>query len=222
MIMLCAAPALANSRPNHGDDMSARPDNFHGLHIRKWYEFWDETHAIETGRLADGAAVIKLVVAATVLNPHAGTYVPSFDSVIASSRALGAEFARRFRTRLGNTAVESYGKAALVGINGEYEHGNAFLTTEFADPIRAAVGGGKAWIPSTGKRGVPGTCIDIPLAHKDALYVRSHYDTVSATFADSPAADEIVVAVAIATRGRLHARLGGLKAADITGVDGLR
>ena len=109
-----------------------------------------------------------------------------------------------------------------MGDLGEYEHGNAFLTTEFANPIREAVGGGAAWIPSTGKRGAIGTSIDIPLAHKDALYVRSHYDTITASFCDAPAPHEVVIIVAVATRGRLHARLGGLSADDIEGKDGLR
>lgn len=202
--------------------MTVRPANFHGLHIRKWYAFREETLALETGPLADGEPVVKLVIAATVANPHAGQFVEAFDSVIQRSGALGREFGRRFRVALGDTAVQSYGKAAVVGVQGEYEHGNALLTTEFAEPIREALGGGKAWIPSTGKRGGPGVTIDIPLAHKDALYVRSHYDTISVSFTDSPAPDEILVAVAVATRGRLHARLGGIKAQEIVGNDGLR
>jgi hypothetical protein len=202
--------------------MTARPANFHGLHVRKWYEFREETLALETGPLADGEPVVKLVIAATVANPNAGRFVDTFDSVMQSSGPLGREFGRRFRAALGDARVQSYGKAALVGVHGEYEHGNALLTTEFADPIREALGGGKAWIPSTGKRAGPGATIDIPLAHKDALYVRSHYDTISVSFTDSPAPDEILVAVAVATRGRLHARLGGIKAHEIVGKDGLR
>ncbi|TWB43960.1 amino acid synthesis family protein [Nitrospirillum pindoramense] len=202
--------------------MSSRPANFHGLHIRKWYEFQEETLAIETGPLADGEPVVKLVVAAAIANPNAGRFVASFDEVIAASEHLGIEFARRLTARLGGRPVQSYGKAALVGVNGEYEHGNAFLTTAFAEPIREAVGGGKAWVPSTGKRGGPGTEIDIPLAHKDALYVRSHYDTISVTFTDSPGPDEVVIAMAVATRGRLHARLGGIPVDEIIGEDGLR
>ena len=87
--------------------------------------------------------------------------------------------------------------------------------------VREALGGGKSWFPSTGKRAAPGASLDIPLAHKDALYVRSHYDTVSVTFTDSPGPNEVLVAVAVATRGRLHARLGGLKADEIVGTDGL-
>jgi hypothetical protein len=202
--------------------METRPANFHGLHVRKWYEFLEDTLALESGPLADGSSLVKFVVAAAIANPHAGRFVKGFDDVIASSRELGVEFGRRFQRVLANAKVESYGKAALVGTNGEYEHGNAFLTTAFADPIRAALGGGKAWIPSTGKRAGPGATIDIPLAHKDALYVRSHYDTISVTFTDAPGPDEVVIAMAVATRGRLHARLGGPRTADIIGQDGLR
>ncbi|MEP7310966.1 MAG: amino acid synthesis family protein [Pseudomonadota bacterium] len=201
--------------------MHTRPVNFHGLHVRKWYEFREETLALESGPLADGSSLMKLVIAAAIANPHAGRYVERFDEVIASSRELGIEFGRRFQRALANAKVESYGKAALVGANGEYEHGNAFLTSDFADPVRAALGGGKAWIPSTGKRGGPGTGIDIPLAHKDALYVRSHYDTISVTFTDAPGPDEVLIMMAVATRGRLHARLGGPSTADIIGQDGL-
>lgn len=202
--------------------MPALPANFHGLHIRKWYEIREETLALETGPLADGEPLAKIVIAAAIHNPHAGSYVEAFDEVIERSRHLGEEFGKRLRAAAGHTAVQSYGKAALVGSNGEYEHGNAFLTNTFADPVREALGGGKAWIPSTGKRGGLGATIDIPLAHKDALYVRSHYDTFTVMFTDAPGPHEVVIAVAIATRGRLHARLGGPRAADIIGKDGLR
>ena len=98
---------------------------------------------------------------------------------------------------------------------------NALLTNPAANPVRDALGGAKSWVPSTGKRGGPGTVIDIPLAHKDALYVRSHYDTISATFSDAPNRDEVLLCWAFATRGRLNARLGGLKAEDVKGLDGL-
>ena len=202
--------------------MLARPSNFHGLHVRKWYLFREDTLALETGPLADGEPLVKVVLAAAINNPHAGTFVESFDEVIDRSRALGAEFGRRLRDAIGEAGVQSYGKAALVGTQGEYEHGNAFLTNAFADPIREALGGAVAWFPSTGKRSGPGATIDIPLAHKDALYVRSHYDTVSVAFTDAPSPEEVVVAVAVASRGRLHARLGGLKAPDVIGKDGLR
>ena len=201
--------------------MPARPANFHGLHIRKWFTVEEETLALESGPLADGEPVVKIVIAAAVANPYAGEFHQSLSGVVTESRELGLEFGRRIQAKLVGRKAESYGKACIVGVNGEYEHGNAFLTTEFANPIREAVGGALAWVPSTGKRGAPGVTIDIPYAHKDALYVRSHYDTITASFGDAPAADEVLIAMAVATRGRLHPRLGGLKAQDIKAMDGL-
>jgi len=192
------------------------------LHIRKWYLQVEDTLANESGRESDGAPLRKIVVAAAIRNPHAGRFVADLSDIVDASKALGEEFGRRAIAAAEGHGIQSYGKACIVGTAGEYEHGNAFLTTTFANPVRDAVGGGKAWVPSTGKRAAPGAQIDVPLAHKDALYVRSHYDTVSVTFGDAPAPDEVVVIYAFATRGRLHARLGGLTAANIEGKDGLR
>jgi len=196
--------------------------NFHGFHIRKWYTQIEETHANETGIPADGAPIRKIAIACAITNPCAGKFVKNLDPIVKKTVKLGQEFGRRIAEAAGDHAIESYGKGCLIGTSGEYEHGNMFLTSLFADPVRDAIGGGKAWVPSTGKRGGPGTEIDIPFAHKDALYVRSHYDTFSLTFGDAPAPDEIVIVFAFATRGRLHARLGGLKAKDLVGKDGLR
>lgn len=196
--------------------------NLHGYHIRKALVLREDTLANESGQPADGKPLHKYVVAMVVHNPYAGRFSRNLDKLIKNSDKLGVEFGRRIVEAAGRNKIESYGKACLVGLAGEYEHGNALLTTRFANPVRTALGGGEAWIPSTGKVGGPGTAIDIPLAHKDALYVRSHYDTVTVSFADAPAPDEIAVLFAFATRGRLHARLGGLRAADIKGRDGLR
>lgn len=196
--------------------------NFNGYHIRKWYLQVEDTLANETGVLADGAPVRKIIIAAAVHNPYAGKFSKNLDRIVKNSPRLGDEFGRRIREAAGKGTIESYGKACLVGTAGEYEHGNAFLTSIFADPVRDAIGGGLSWVPSTGKRGGPGTEIDVPLAHKNALYVRSHYDTISASFGDAPAPDEVLVIFGFATRGRLHARLGGLKANAIKGKDGLR
>jgi hypothetical protein len=195
--------------------------NFESFQVRKWYTQIEDTLTNESGLHADGDPLRKIVIAAVILNPFAGRSVQDLGEVVNASPALGHEFARRIRTLLGDDKIESYGKACVVGADGEYEHGNAFLTSVFADPVRDAVGGGKAWVPSTGKRGGVNTTIDIPLAHKDALYVRSHYDTVSVMFADAPNRDEVVIAFAFASRGRLHARLGGIKASEIKGQDGL-
>lgn len=195
--------------------------NFGPYHIRKWYLQIEDTLAGESGAPADGEPLRKIVVAAAIHNPYAGRYEADLSAFVEPSPMLGEEFGRRIREAAAGRAIESYGKACLVGIDGEYEHGNALLTNPAANPVRAAVGGGKAWVPSSGKRGGPGTVLDIPLAHKDALYVRSHYDTISVTFNDAPNRDELLVCWAFATRGRLNARLGGLKAAEIKGQDGL-
>ena len=195
--------------------------NFGPYHIRKWYLQIEDTLATESGLAADGEPVRKIVIAAAVHNPFAGRHVQDLSSFIGPSPMLGQEFGRRIHAAAGDARIESYGKAILVGMDGEYEHGNALLTNPAANPIRDALGGGKSWVPSSGKRGGPGTVIDIPLAHKDALYVRSHYDTVTALFGDAPNRNEVLVIWAFATRGRLHARLGGLKASEIKGQDGL-
>jgi hypothetical protein len=195
--------------------------NFGPFHIRKWYLQIEDNLAGESGAPADGAPLRKIVIAACLHNPHAGHYVEDFSAWIDASPELGREFGRRIQAAAAGQTIESYGKACLVGADGDYEHGNALLTNPAANPVRDAIGGGKSWVPSTGKRGAPGTAIDIPLAHRNALYVRSHYDTVTATFNDAPARDELLVIWAFATRGRLNARLGGLKAADVKGLDGL-
>ena len=199
-----------------------KPANVLSYHIRKWYTIIDDTLANETGELAADQVLRKVVVAAVVENPYAGRFSIALDQIVGDSAALGEQFGERLVDGLGGIPAQSYGKACIVGVGGEYEHGNAFLTTVFADPVREALGGGKAWIASTGKRGALGTTIDVPLAHKDALYVRSHYDTVSVSFADAPAPDEVIVIMAAATRGRIKARLGGLSADQARGDDGLR
>jgi hypothetical protein len=196
--------------------------NFGPYHVRKWFTQVEIALANESGRLTDGAAVHKIVVAAAIHNPYAQRFSADLSEIVGESGMLGIEFGRRAVEAAAGQPIQSYGKACLVGVFGEYEHGNAFLTQTFADPVREAVGGGRAWVPSTGKIGGPGTTIDIPLAHKDALYVRSHYDTVSVSFGDAPRPDEVVIAFAFASRGRPHARLGGIAADVISGDDGLR
>ena len=190
--------------------------------IRSWLTFSEEILANETGQPADGAPLRKLAVVCVLENPYAGRFSQDLPLLVKDSPQLGRDFGRRLVALSNNEKISSYGKACIVGVDGEYEHGNALLTTAFADPVRDAVGDGKAWISSTGKRGGPGTTIDVPLAHKDALYVRSHYDTMTLTLHDAPMPREIAVIFCAATRGRLHARLGGLAAKDVQGKDGLR
>lgn len=191
--------------------------------IRRWFSYEDEILGTELGEPADGTALRKIVVGACIRNPYAnGRFTHDLSEVVNNSPALGLEIGRRLNEMLKGEPIESYGKACVVGVAGEYEHGNAFLTATMMDPLRECLGGGLAWVPSTGKRGGPNTSVDIPLAHKDALYVRSHYDTVTVTFPDGPNPDEILILLAVATRGRLHARLGGLQSSDVKARDGLR
>lgn len=163
----------------------------------------------------------RVAVAAVISNPYAGRYVQDLTPLINWSEGLGKELGAAAVHVLGEPAV-SYGKGGIAGVLGEQEHANALLTTTFAEGLRRAVGGGKAWISSTTKVGGAGTAVDIPLAHKDALYVRSHYDAIEVRIPDAPLPDEIVVIVAVASGGRLNARVGGLRADQIKGEDGLR
>lgn len=191
------------------------------LMIRKWHCHIEETYFSEMGAKVDGEPVRKFVVAAVLRNPYANSIGENLDNAILPSEQLGKMFGERILAASRDLEIQSYGKGCIVGTGGEYEHGNALLTSRFADPIREAIGGGKSWIPSTGKRGAAGVTIDIPLAHKEALYVRSHYDTVTASFGDAPSPEEIVIIFAVATRGRPNARVGGLSVAEVKGLDGL-
>ncbi len=162
-----------------------------------------------------------MVVAAVVHNPYAGRYVEDLSEAVAFSPALGAELGRLAVEALGTPAV-SYGKGAIAGIGGEQEHAVMFITTPFGDALRAAVGGGRAWISSTSIVAAAGTPMTVPLADKDALFVRERYDAVTLYPGDAPRPDEVVVAVALASRGRPNHRLGGLAPHEVQGEDGLR
>ncbi|MEX1125185.1 MAG: amino acid synthesis family protein [Acidimicrobiia bacterium] len=180
---------------------------------------------IEDGLVEYGVTVDPLyrrvAVAVVVANPYAGRLSQDLSEIVDFSVGLGDRMGDLLIEAMGGAPVQSYGKASLVGINGEEEHGHAFVTSAMADRVRLAVGGGAAWISSTGKRGAPGTSIDIPLAHKDALKVRSHYDTITVSVPDAPEPDEVVVIIAAASRGRPNFRLGGLRHEDVVGEDGL-
>ncbi|MGH8618333.1 MAG: amino acid synthesis family protein, partial [Burkholderiales bacterium] len=168
-----------------------------------------------------GPPLRKVAVAAIIKNPYTGPYVENLQPLIDASAKLGRELAKLAVEALAPYSAQSYGKAAIVGLAGEQEHANAVLTTTFANPMRELVGGGKAWISSFTKRAAPGSTIDVPLASKDALYVRSHYDGMSITLPDAPLPDEIAVILCLANRGRLNARVGGLVLGEIKGQDGL-
>jgi Amino acid synthesis len=160
---------------------------------------------------SDGRGPLRRVaVCAVIKNPYAGQgYVEDLSDLIAASGPIGTMLGQEAARLLGEP-VESYGKAGLVGPDGEQEHVNAALTSVFGDAFRKAVGGGEAWIASVTKPGVAGAVIDVPLAFKDEIWVRSHYDTIEVRVPDAPHPDEIVVIAAVANRGRINARVGGL------------
>ena len=190
--------------------------------IRKIVTFVDET-LTEMGR-AVSPTVRRAAAVAVIENPLAGTYRDDLSELIDIGEELGALLVERALAALGiaGPTIESYGKAAAVGENGELEHAAAILHPKFGAPVRKALGKGAALIPSSKKRGGLGVVLDIPLGHKDAAFVRSHFDGMEVRISDAPRANEIMVALAIATRGRPLPRIGGLEASQIKGEDGLR
>jgi hypothetical protein len=191
------------------------------LDIRRLLSFCDHKE-VEAGH-RHALPLRRVASVAVVANPYGGGYAEDLTEAIEASAEVGRILAKLAVELMGPYKIESYGKGGVVGLGGELEHANAMLTTVFAAPLREAVGGAEAWIPSFTKLAAPGSAIDVPLAHKDALYVRSHYDGVSITLpSDAPAADEVALIVCLANRGRLNARVGGLAAKDIVGKDGLR
>jgi hypothetical protein len=168
--------------------------------------------------------VRRAAAVAVIENPFAGRYVEDLAPLIEIGDELGGLLAARAVAALGvpGESCESYGKAALVGENGELEHAAALLHPKMGAPVRKALGKGAALIPSSKKRGGIGAELDIPLGHKDAAFVRSHFDGMQVTINDAPRADEIMVAVALTTGGRPLPRVGGLTKDQIKGEDGLR
>ena len=168
-----------------------------------------------------GDPLRKVAVVGIIRNPMAGQFGEDLSGMIEASADLGKTLSDLAAKAMAPYQTCSYGKGGIVGLAGQQEHLNALVTTTFATPLREAVGGAVAWISSFTKRGAPGVSIDIPLAHKDALYVRSHYDGMTITIPDGPQADEIAVIICLANRGRIDARVGGLQADKIAGKDGL-
>jgi hypothetical protein len=172
------------------------------MQIKRTLTFVEET-AIEAGQIVT-PPLRKVAVAAIIDNPFAGRFESDLGLLTRASEDIGRHICGLAVAMLGAHKAVSYGKAGLVGMNGEQEHAVAMLTTVFGDVMRAAAGGGKAWISSFTKRVAPGATIDIPLAHKDALWP-----------------DEIAIICAYANRGRPNHRVGGLAANEIKGADGL-
>jgi hypothetical protein len=190
--------------------------------IRKIVVLLDET-LTEQGRPVT-PPIRRAVAAAVIANPFAGRYVEDLTPLMEIGAELGGLLIARGIAALGidGALVQSYGKAAAVGEDGELEHAAAILHPTMGGPIRTALGGGAALIPSAKKRGGPGVTLDVPLGHKDAAYVRSHFDAIEIRIGDAPRAGEILVAVAATDGGRPLPRIGGLTADAIVGADGLR
>lgn len=192
------------------------------MEIRKIVTVVEETRR-ESGReLAQPTR--KAAAIAIITNPYAGQYVEDLTPLVAASVELGDILTKAAVGALGiePEKVESYGKAAIVGMNGELEHAAALLHPKLGTPIRENVGGGKAILPSAKKMGGPGTAIDVPLGFKNAAYVRSHFDAMEVRVPDAPRDNEIALIVVVTDSGRPLARVGGLKIEEVKGEDGLR
>lgn len=190
--------------------------------IRKIIVQVDETR-MEMGQLVNPPTRRALAMA-VIANPFAGRYVENLDELISIGEELGGLLGEKCVQALGISPgqAQSYGKAAIVGEAGELEHAAAILHPKLGAPLRLAVEKGAALVPSSKKRGGLGTAIDVPLGHKDAAFVRSHFDAMEARVADAPRANEIVVAVVVTDSGRPLPRVGGLQIHEIKGQDGLR
>ena len=175
----------------------------------------------------NGQAVLpptrRALAMAVIENPFAGRYVEDLEALMTVGQELGALLGQRCVQALGIQPGEaqSYGKAAIVGEAGELEHAAAILHPKLGAPLRVAVEKGAALVPSSKKMGAMGATIDVPLGHKDAAYVRSHFDAIEARVTDAPRANEIVVCVAVTDSGRPNPRVGGLQHQNMIGQDGL-
>ena len=190
------------------------------MEIRRQLTIEDEI--LMEGGKSVGPPVKKVTAMVVIANPFAGRYVEDLREMIEMGEKLGGILAERILKVIDPKDVESYGKGCIVGEAGELEHSAALMHPTFGAPIRAAIGGGKGIIPSTKKMGGPGTRIDIPFFYKDAIYVSSHFDAMEVGLPDSPKADEILLALAMTTGGRPHARIPGITKEEVKGEDGLR
>ena len=190
--------------------------------IRKLLTLVDETLSEQGQEVSP--PLRRAAAIAVIANPYAGKYQEDLSILIDIGEELGGLLAARAVAALGiaGADVQSYGKAAAVGENGELEHAAAILHPKLGAPFRKVLGKGAALIPSSKKRGGMGVVLDIPLGHKDAAFVRSHFDGMEVRVTDAPRSNEIVVAVAVTTGGRPLPRVGGLKISEIKGEDGLR
>ncbi len=186
--------------------------------IRKWVTLVEEV--LSDGTRGTERPIRRAVIGAVISNPYAGRWSDSLELLERAGEVLATEFMNRALALLDGN-VEAYGKGGIVGEHGELEHVAAILHPRFGHPTRS-LSNGISILPSVKKRGGQGTSVDIPVHHKTAMMIRSHFDEIEFRVPDAPQADEIVVALAVADGGRPHSRVGGLLAEDAVGVDGIR
>ena len=191
-------------------------------HIRKIIVQVEETLQ-EMGRTVSPPTRRALAMA-VIANPYAGKFSDNLDLLIDIGEELGGLLGERCVKALGIQPEDahSYGKAAVVGEGGELEHAAAILHPKLGAPLRVAVSQGAALVPSAKKQGTLGTAVDVPLGHKDAAFVRSHFDAIEVRVPGAPRSDELIVILSMSTGARVHARVGGLAAQDISQWNGLR
>jgi hypothetical protein len=185
--------------------------------IRKWVVAFEEV--LSDGVRATSRPIRRAVVGAVIGNPYAGRWSDDLELLESAGEQLATEFMMRALTLLDGN-VEAYGKGGIVGEQGELEHVAAILHPRFGQPTRE-LAEGVSILPSVKKRGGQGATLDIPIHHKTAMLVRSHFDAIEFRVPDAPAANEIVVALAVSDGPRPHPRVGGLRIEDAEGVDGL-
>lgn len=190
------------------------------LILRKFVTVVEDIHH-EGGPIAE-KPLQRAAALAVIKNPFAGRFVAEIQPFMDDLRPLGLRMAQRLVDILGGAKrIEGYGKGAIVGLDGELEHG-ALWHNPGGYAMREAIGGTKAIVPSTKKVGTRGTRLDVPITHINASYVRSHFDAMEVGHNDAPGADEMLLALVMTTGPRIHSRSGGLESWDITGEDGLR
>jgi hypothetical protein len=190
--------------------------------IRKIVTFVDEIF-LEMGQMIN-PPTRRAAAVAVIENPYASGYSQDLEKLMVIGEELGALLGEKCVSALDikPADAQSYGKAAMVGENGELEHAAAILHPRLGKPLRQAVEKGAALVASSKKMGSMGQVLDVPLGHKEAAYVRSHFDGMEVRINDAPRANEIMVAVVVTDSGRPLSRVGGLTHDDAQGDDGLR
>jgi hypothetical protein len=212
------------------------------IHIRRVLTQVEDIHH-EFGPVA-ATPLRRGAIAAVLTNPFAGRYEADILPMMDALQPVGVDMARQLRAAMDVPVerIESYGKGAIIGSAGELEHGALWhvpggyamrellgwkgdrkaYTSGVAGAAQGQAGNALAIVPSTKKVGAPGSTLDVPMTHINAVYVRSHFDAMEVRVPGAPLADEIVYILVMSTGQRVHARVGGLKAADISKWDGQR